>query len=119
MAETQELKGGCHCGAVRFTVATDMAMVIECNCSHCAKKGFILTFAPAEQFTLEQGEDSLTDYRFNTHKLRHRFCRVCGVQSFAEGAGKDGPPTRAVNLRCVDGLDVKTLNPTAWDGASA
>src|SRR5437868_2213210 len=44
MAETGELMGGCDCGAVRFTVATDMAMVVECNCSHCSKKGFILSF---------------------------------------------------------------------------
>ena len=117
MADTRRLTGGCHCGAVRYAVETNLAMVIECNCSHCAKKGFVLTFAPADAFTLEQGEESLGDYFFNKRVIRHRFCKICGVESFAEGDGPDGP-TRAINLRCVEGLDLASLDIKPWNGAS-
>ena len=48
-----------------------------------------------------RGEENLSTYTFNTHKLKHRFCSTCGVQGFAEGQDKDGKETRAVNLRAV------------------
>jgi hypothetical protein len=118
MAEAQDYQGGCHCGAVRFSVTTGLEPVIECNCSHCSKKGFLLTFVPAEQFALQAGEDALTDYRFNTHKIRHRFCKVCGVQAFGEGVSKEGRATRAINVRCLDGIDLGSVKRTPWDGAS-
>ena len=99
--------GSCHCGAVRFSVESDFTEGIECNCSHCHRKGFVLSFVPAEAFTLIAGEDSLTDYLFNKKTITHRFCKICGVQPFAISAemGKV-----AVNLRCVDDLDLATLS---------
>ena len=40
--------GSCHCGAVTFTVAADAPTeAMSCNCSHCSRKGFLLTFVPA------------------------------------------------------------------------
>ena len=110
--------GSCHCGAVAFTVegdAPDKAM--SCNCSHCRRKGFLLTFVPAGQFTLDQGEDSLVTYTFNTHKLQHRFCGTCGTQAFAEGEQK-GQAMRAINLRCVPSVDPEALTIQKVDGAS-
>ncbi len=118
MPEAHEHTGGCHCGAVRYTVVTDMAQVIECNCSHCKAKGFLLTFVPPEQFELIQGDDKLTEYRFNTGKIRHQFCGVCGVESFAEGTGPDGQSMVAINLRCVEGVDPDALTTMKWDGAN-
>merc|ERR1712018_704140 len=75
--------GGCHCGAVRFTVnAPSQLTVYRCNCSICEKKQNDHIIVPHSQFTLLQGEDSLTCYTFNTHQARHLFCKICGVQSF-------------------------------------
>src|SRR2546423_298912 len=37
----QRMQGGCHCGRVRFRVTADLDRVTECNCSMCAKKGFL------------------------------------------------------------------------------
>lgn len=99
--------GGCHCGAVRYEVETDLAKVIECNCSHCSKKGFLLTFVDRDKFTLQSSEDILIEYFFNKKSIRHLFCRVCGVQSFAEGVDF---PQVAVNVRCLDGVDLVTLS---------
>ncbi|MET0239438.1 MAG: GFA family protein [Sphingobium sp.] len=112
-------KGGCHCGAVTFSVDADLpTQGMSCNCSHCGAKGFLLAFFPASRFTLEQGADALSTYRFNTHRLAHRFCTTCGVQPFAEGQGPDGSDMRAVNLRAVEGLDIGALSTTQYDGAS-
>ena len=112
-------QGSCHCGAVTFTVEGDIpSEAVSCNCSHCRRKGFLLTFVPADTFTLDSGEGALTTYTFNTHKLQHRFCQICGVQGFAEGQGKDGADTRAINLRAVPACDLTKLTVNEVDGAS-
>jgi hypothetical protein len=112
-------EGSCHCGKVAFRVeAAAPTIAMSCNCSHCRRKGFLLAFFPADQFTLLRGEDSLTDYLFYKHNITHRFCRECGVQPFAEGKMPDGSPTRAVNLRCVEAIDPDGLELQKVDGAS-
>ena len=111
-------EGSCHCGAVTFTVEGDPpAKAISCNCSHCRRKGFLLAFVPADRFTLTAGEAALRSYRFNTHRIEHRFCGTCGVEPFAAGVGPDGSAVRAVNLRCVPALDLQALELQEVDGA--
>lgn len=111
--------GSCHCGVVTFTVAGDIPTeAMSCNCSHCRRKGFLLTFVPADQFTLDSGDDALTSYTFNTHKLQHSFCKTCGVQGFATGKGPDGADTCAVNLRAVPACNLDSLAIQHVDGAS-
>jgi len=112
-------EGSCHCGTVAFAVEGDPpTSAMSCNCSHCRRKGFLLTFVPAEQFRLLRGEDRLTDYRFYKHAITHRFCSECGIQPYAEGKMPDGSPTRAVNLRCVETVDLDSLDVQRVDGAS-
>jgi hypothetical protein len=110
--------GSCHCGAVTFTVDAEPPQgAMSCNCSHCQRKGFMLAFVPAGQFTLDSGEDALTTYTFNKHVIRHRFCQTCGVQAFGEGE-RDGAQLRAINLRCVPAIDLDALAIQKVDGAS-
>ncbi len=109
--------GGCHCGAVRFEVsAGEFTTGMTCNCSYCSKRGFILSFVPAEQFALLSGEDNLTTYHFNKKVIDHLFCKTCGVQAFGRGKGHDGNDTVALNLRCIDDLDVSTLTLSEYNG---
>jgi hypothetical protein len=112
-------EGSCHCGAVTFTVDADAPTeAISCNCSHCNRKGFVLTFVPDAQFTLESGADALADYQFYKHKIMHQFCTTCGTQAFAAASGPDGTAMRAVNLRCVPDVDLDALTIRQVDGAS-
>ena len=98
-------KGGCHCGAVRYSVEIDLeAPSITCNCSMCGRAGTILSFVPDDKFKLEQGEANLTDYQFNKHAIHHVFCKTCGIKSFARGSGQHGPMV-AINLRTIDDID--------------
>lgn len=105
--------GSCHCGAVRYEVETDLAGAIECNCSHCHRKGFVLVFVDNDKFKLLSGADSQTEYLFNKHAIRHLFCTTCGIQSYAEGISF---PKMAINVRCLEGVDLKTLTITPYNG---
>ena len=118
MATLKTYVGGCHCGRVRYEVTTDPSQAIACNCSNCAKHGLWLAFATPEHFNLISGADALADYQFNKHVIHHLFCRSCGVESFARGATPDGKPMFAVNVRCLDGVDIATLSPKPFDGRS-
>jgi hypothetical protein len=109
--------GGCHCGKFRYEVDTDLEKVIECNCSHCFKKGLLLTFVPEVQFRLTEGnENELTEYLFYKKKIHHLFCPVCGVQSFARGENSKGEKLIAINVRCLDDVDLAELTITAVNG---
>ena len=118
MAQTKTYAGGCHCGSVRFEVATDLGQVIECNCSICAKTGSLLTFAAPQQFRLLSGGDRLADYQFAKKAIHHLFCPTCGIRSFARGSGPDGREMVAVNVRCLEGVDLAALAIAPFDGRS-
>lgn len=115
---SKSYSGGCHCGAVRYTVRADLGMVIACNCSICSKRAALLSFAPASAFTLERGESSLTDYQFNKKVIHHLFCATCGIASFGSGTGPDGSEMVAINVRCLDDVDPDALTVTKIDGRS-
>jgi hypothetical protein len=118
MAEATTYAGSCHCKKVRYEVDTDLAMVIQCNCSICSRTGALLTFVPPEQFRLQSGQDAQTDYQFNTKNVHHLFCSTCGIRSFGHGTGPDGKPMYAINVRCLDGVDTAQLSLTQVDGKS-
>jgi hypothetical protein len=118
MPETKTYTGGCHCGAVRYEVATSLTPLIVCNCSNCHSKGLTLTFVDPGQFKLISGEDALRDYQFNKRVIHHLFCATCGVESFARGRKPDGSEAVAINVRCLDGIDFGALKPTPVDGRS-
>ena len=118
MGETTTYTGGCHCGAVRFRVAGELEGALTCNCSICSKTGTMLAFFPASQFQLERGGDALTDYQFGKRNIHHLFCSRCGVRSFGRGAMPDGTPMVAVNVRCLDGVDLAAIPVRQYDGRS-
>ena len=118
MPELEKRRGGCHCGQVRYEVETDLGRVMACNCSLCQKRGYLLTFVPRAQFTLLSGADDLTDYQFNKKIIHHVFCRHCGVASFAHGQVPNGPDMVAVNVRCLDDVDLAEITPVPVDGKS-
>ena len=110
--------GGCHCGAVRFEADVDISSGIECNCSYCSKSGNILAFTSADQFKQTDREASLTDYRFNKHVIAHLFCATCGISAFGRGKGPGGQEMAAINLRCVDGIDLEAVERKPFNGAA-
>jgi len=107
-------EGGCHCGRVRFRVAAEITGVTDCNCSICTKKGFLHLIVPSEQFELLSGADALTTYRFGTGVAKHTFCRRCGIHPFY--VPRSDPDKIDVNVRCLDGIDISTIDIERFDG---
>ena len=110
--------GSCHCGRIRFEVEADVDKVIDCNCSICARRGWLLFFVPDAQVRLSTPEGEPATYTFNRHHIRHRFCPACGVAPFARANDRDGKPTWAINARCLPDLDLATLVVEKFDGRS-
>ena len=107
--------GGCHCGAVRFEV--ELPEVVEattCNCSMCAKTGFVHIIVPESRFRLTQGAERLTEYNFNTGVAKHLFCSACGVKSFYRP--RSNPDGWSVNARCLDDVEGLDIHIEAFDG---
>jgi hypothetical protein len=116
MPESKTYTGGCHCGMVRFECTSDLAMVTACNCSICTKKGLHFTFLSPKSFHLRAGEENLKEYLFNKHAIRHQLCADCGVEAFARGSKPDGTEVVAVNVSCIDGIELAKLQMTPVDG---
>jgi hypothetical protein len=111
-------EGSCHCGKIAFDVEGEFNDGLECNCSICRRRGSILAFVPAGDFTLKTPQSDVSTYTFNTHVLQHHFCATCGVAPYADGKAPDGKPMAAVNLRCIPAVDLSALTITHFDGAS-
>lgn len=119
MPDVKTWTGGCHCGKVRYEVKSDLTPVVSCNCSICQKTGSLLAFAPASQFKLLSGQADLSDYQFNKKIVHHLFCKSCGIRSFSRGKGPDGSDMVAINVRCLDDIDLSAITPVPYDGRSA
>ena len=48
-------------------------------------------------------------YTFNTRVAQHYFCPTCGIHPFHRP--RRYPELWAVNLRCLDGIDLATIEP--------
>lgn len=111
--------GGCHCGRIRFEViAPAQLQVSDCNCSICAKSGYLHLSVPRSRFKLLSGTEYLTTYQFNTRTARHLFCSVCGIKSFY--VPRSNPEGFSVNARCLDegtvtGIEVRPFNGKEWE----
>lgn len=118
MSDVRTHTGGCQCGAVRYEVDMAIDAVIACNCSRCGRLGSLLAFTPAESFRLLTDKGALSEYQFASHSIHHLFCSTCGIQSFALGTAPNGMEMAAINVRCVDGVDLDALPVKHVDGAS-
>ena len=109
-------KGSCHCGNVAFEVEGDIDRALACNWSMCQRKGSLLWFTPRENLKLLSPEDAAATYTFNKHAIRHRFCATCGIHPYAEAIDPKGNPTAAINIRCIEGIDLDAIPVKHFDG---
>ncbi len=108
-----EQRGGCHCGKVRFRVRAKLEGLTECNCSMCSKKGIVHLIVPRDAFSLDSDWNELT-YTFNTGVAQHYFCKTCGIHAFY--VPRSDPDKIDVNVRWLDGVDVKALEIAPFNG---
>lgn len=110
--------GSCHCGRIAFDVEGELTQVMECNCSHCSKKGFLMWFVPRERLVLTTPESDMSTYTFHKHSIQHRFCPQCGCAPVSFGMGSGGKAMASVNVRCLEGVDAASLKHVQIDGRS-
>jgi hypothetical protein len=84
----------------------------------CQRKGSLLWFVPRESLKLSTPEDASRVYMFNKHLLKHRFCPACGIHPYAEGQDPKGNEMAAVNIRCLENIDLSSILVTHFDGIS-
>jgi hypothetical protein len=111
--------GSCHCGKIAIEAEGDLEQAVQCNCSICSKKGYLLWFVPRANLRLLTPESEIATYTFNRHNIQHHFCPTCGCAPFSEGTGPTGEAMAAINVRCLDDhVDLPTLKIIPYDGRS-
>lgn len=111
-------QGSCHCGSVAFEVEGEIEGAMACNCSMCSRKGSLLWFVPRDKLRLQTPEEAASTYLFNKHVIKHHFCPTCGIHPYGEGVDPKGNPMAAVNIRCLQGLDLASVPVQNFDGLS-
>jgi hypothetical protein len=110
--------GSCHCGNISFEVQGEIDSALSCNCSMCSRKGSLLWFVPRQSLNLRTPEAASSTYTFNKHVIKHRFCPKCGIHPYGEGTDPKGNAIAAINLRCVENLDLAAIPVHHFDGKS-
>ncbi|XWW99321.1 hypothetical protein V2A60_007330 [Cordyceps javanica] len=113
-------RGNCHCGAFVYEAELpEITTVTECPCSICRKKGylFVSTNSKAHFKVVKGSLEGLSEYRFGTKALHHKFCANCGTAVLAtvpsvEAPGKD----IYLNAHAIQDIDTWTLKRTPVDG---
>jgi len=63
-------------------------------------------------------ENASKVYTFNKHVLKHHFCPACGIHPYAEGKDPKGNEMAAINIRCLEDIDLSSVPVTHFDGRS-
>lgn len=109
-------QGSCHCGRVAFDVEGEIKGALACNCSICQRKGSLLWFVPKAELKLRTPDEAASTYTFNKHVIKHRFCPVCGIHPYGEGVDPQGNEVAAINIRCIEGIDLESIPVQHYNG---
>lgn len=86
-------KGGCLCGAVRFTITGPIRNPVYYHCSQCRKaqgSAFAANgIVAAAAFQLTRGSRELTAFESSPGKTKY-FCRICGSPIMSKAQSRPG-----------------------------
>ena len=110
--------GSCHCGAISFEIEAEIDHVRVCDCSVCHKRGALNYRVEKNDLILHSDWNELALYQWGSKTAKDYFCKVCGILPFRRPSD---PTTEeiehgiepfegwAVNVRCISGIDLKSL----------
>lgn len=101
----------CHCGAIRLETNAELRELTECNCSTCARQGFLHWYMKPDQARLLTPKHGLSTYVWRAIQDGSHFCPTCGVMMC-----RTGYKYFSLNARCIDGVDVFDLKVKRYDG---
>jgi hypothetical protein len=98
-------RGGCGCGAVRYSVTSEPLISYLCHCTECQRRtssAFGLNFQiPAESLTIEKGTPaSRTRKADSGNDLALNFCGDCGTPLFSVPGAR--PQIRVIYAGALD-----------------
>ncbi|WP_371395647.1 GFA family protein [Fretibacter rubidus] len=99
---SRQYTGQCHCGAVQFSIHSNLAEFTTCDCSLCAMRGALMVKVPEADLKIDQGKDALTLYQWNMKIARHYFCKSCGI--YVLHNKRAAPDHYGVNVRTLMGV---------------
>jgi hypothetical protein len=108
--------GSCHCGNVTIEVEGRIDSGLACNCSICGRRASLLWFVPRASLQLKTPDEAAGTYLFNKHAIKHRFCPTCGIHVYGEGTDPKGNAVAAINLRCIENVDLAGIPVHHYDG---
>ena len=103
------IKGGCLCGAIRYSADAAPLMTAACHCKNCQRQSgsaFTVVIAiPKGALTFEGGEPaSFADTGDSGLAVKRRFCAACGSPIYSEAAATPE----------LDWLKAGSLDDTSW-----
>ena len=100
------IEGSCYCGAVRFQLTSEPAVMGTCHCSRCRKAGAsTIVFVKKEQLRWVQGKDQVAFYQPTApYKYGRCFCKICGTSLGEILSGEESFPIAANTLDTEIGL---------------
>ncbi|MGR3759071.1 GFA family protein [Roseobacteraceae bacterium NS-SX3] len=74
------IEGSCCCGAVKFELLAEPAMMGTCHCSRCRKAGAsTIVFVKKEDLRWIEGKERVSRYQpAAPYKYGRCFCEICG-----------------------------------------
>jgi hypothetical protein len=69
----------------------------------CRRRGAVVASVQLQDLKIDEGENVLTLYQFNTKTAKHYFCSVCGI--YTHHQRRSNPELYAFNIACLDGID--------------
>ena len=107
-------RGSCHCGAIRYEATGEIGDLGVCNCSICVRTGYVHWSIDPADFRLLTPWSAIETYEFGTRTAKHYFCRTCGISAFR--VSRSDPESITVNVRCLEGVDLESLDVDPFDG---
>ena len=106
-------KGGCLCGAVRYTLKSEPRAIALCHCTHCRRLGgsvFSLNLVIRDTDYEQSGETTVyVDTGDSGQPVHRHFCGRCGAPIFARTALSPGKVVvKGGTLDDLEGLTPKT-----------
>jgi hypothetical protein len=120
-------KGSCHCGFVKFDVSADIDHVRQCNCSICSKRGTLNFRVNENAINIETPLKDMVLYQWGSKTAKDYFCPKCGILPFRRPSSptpvelaQGVKPFKgwAINVRCLEGLNISELPIVKIDGAA-
>jgi hypothetical protein len=107
----------CHCGRIRLEVDAELDEVVSCNCSICARSGFLHWYVAPERVKYLTTGQGVSTYWWRSATGGQHFCSNCGIAVVRTSTAY--PPPLSINARCIEGIDLSTLKIRDFDGKHA